>query len=141
MPSAVETLVNPHTPWNARAEMEPRMGEDARSDAYDPSLAELGEIEADAGSSPVGHVEVNSKKTNVKGATPENGEPIPGYLSLSVPEILNYVRTLDTAELGQVVAFEKAHRNRKTLLIKLGRMTRPSKTRGEQTLPASVTNG
>ncbi|HEY2786162.1 MAG TPA: hypothetical protein VGJ05_14440 [Fimbriiglobus sp.] len=56
-------------------------------------------------------------------------EPIPEYLQLSVPEILKFVHTLNTDGIAQVIAFEKAHRNRKTLLIKLGRMVRQSNSR------------
>jgi len=53
--------------------------------------------------------------------------PFPGYHGMSIPDIFERVNGLSDAELEKVIAYEQAHRNRKTLLIKLGRMVRPPK--------------
>jgi len=69
----------------------------------------------------------NGEERAVHGTVSPTGEPIPDYLRLNVPEILDRIMALDPGQIGQVIAYEKAHRNRKTLLIKLGRMLRPPK--------------
>jgi hypothetical protein len=60
----------------------------------------------------------------------ENDAPIPDYLRLNVPEILEKIRDLPPDQFDRVISFERAHRNRKTLLIKLGRMKRAFSTAG-----------
>lgn len=50
--------------------------------------------------------------------------PTEDYLSLTVPQVLEQVAGMDAAQLAAVLEFERANKNRKTLVAKLERMTR-----------------
>src|SRR5262245_58431572 len=118
MPSVVEAPVNPLSERSIRTGREVGTRNDVPDPLYDLSTIEAGEGEAeDSTTTGVGSEEESSNGLMLD-AAPASGEPIPGYLQLSVPEILDSIRHLDAIGIGRVMAFEKAHRNRKTLLIK-----------------------
>lgn len=50
--------------------------------------------------------------------------PTEDYLSLTIPNVLERVRGMNAAQLAVVLEFERANKNRKTLVAKLERMTR-----------------
>jgi pilus assembly protein FimV len=54
----------------------------------------------------------------------EAAPPIDGYDALTVPQVLERADGLDAGRLNAVLEYEKANRNRKTLVAKLARLTR-----------------
>jgi hypothetical protein len=69
--------------------------------------------------------ELSERTPATKASTlPEDEAPIPDYLQLNVPAILERTKELNPDQISRVMKYERAHRNRKTLLIKLGRMVR-----------------
>lgn len=50
--------------------------------------------------------------------------PMADYLSLTIPQVLERAAGMDAGQIAQVLEFEQANRNRKTLVAKLTRMTR-----------------
>lgn len=49
--------------------------------------------------------------------------PIDGYDALTIPQVLAQAKGLDVGQLNAVLEYERANRNRKTLVAKLTRMT------------------
>jgi len=50
--------------------------------------------------------------------------PIQGYRQLTIPEIVSRIPSLSSEELREIRAYERAHRRRKTLLVRLERRLR-----------------
>jgi hypothetical protein len=63
----------------------------------------------------------------------DRDEPLANYSSLTIPQIFEKLRTLSPDEVRAVRDYEKSHRRRKTLLVKLERQLRPheASTRAE----------
>jgi hypothetical protein len=60
----------------------------------------------------------------------EGDPPIPGYVRLSVAEVVARAATLSVADLRAVLAYEQSHCGRKTLLAQLDRRLRAAKRAG-----------
>lgn len=50
--------------------------------------------------------------------------PIEGYLTMTVPEIIDRLEQMNLDELRSVQRYEGSHRRRKTLMVKLERLSR-----------------
>ena len=50
--------------------------------------------------------------------------PVSGYEQMTIPEILNLITTLSEEHIEKLRIFERAHRRRKTLLVRLERRIR-----------------
>ena len=57
------------------------------------------------------------------GLKPEHEMPVVGYGRLTIPEVMERVNGMSADQLERVIAYEAAHRNRKTLLTKLRKLT------------------
>jgi hypothetical protein len=55
---------------------------------------------------------------------PDREPPLRDYNRLTIPEILDRIRSLSTDELQALREYERAHRRRKTLLVRLERQLR-----------------
>jgi hypothetical protein len=58
------------------------------------------------------------------GLAPARELPIPGYENLTIPEIVERIASLSTDKLREIQDYERAHRRRKTLLVRLERHLR-----------------
>lgn len=57
------------------------------------------------------------------GRAPDRELPIREYQRLTVPQVVSRAKGLPPDQIAEIVAFERAHRNRKTLLAQLGRLS------------------
>ena len=62
----------------------------------------------------------------------EAGLPIAGYEGMTVAEIVEQARRLSAADVNSVAAYERRHRNRRTLLAKLERFAKPAGGSGSE---------
>lgn len=56
-------------------------------------------------------------------AARETTPPVEGYDALTIPQVLAKVEGFEVGQLNAVIEYERAHRNRKTLVSKLTRLT------------------
>ncbi len=62
-----------------------------------------------------------AKKEDKKGKSPDRSLPIEGYDHLNVDQVLKKIKSLSPAQIQRVKSYEQKHKNRKTLLEKIGR--------------------
>lgn len=62
------------------------------------------------------------ENAGVVGRNPEPEMPVVGYGRLTIPEVMERVNGMSADQLERVIAYEAAHRNRKTLLTKLRKL-------------------
>ncbi len=53
------------------------------------------------------------------GKSPDRGLPIPNYQRLTIPQVVDKVKRLSSAEKKRIISYERKHKNRKTLLDQL----------------------
>jgi hypothetical protein len=98
---------NPYEPAGDEAALDSDT-DTADTTARDEAMEVLSDAERDTATPPV--------------TEPGPEMPIAEYEKLTIPEVLEQVNGLSKDELSEVAAYERAHRNRKTLLAKLDRM-------------------
>jgi hypothetical protein len=65
---------------------------------------------------------IEQKAERSAGRAPDRHLPIRNYQRLTVPEVIRQCHKLDLAQLKAILAFERAHRKRKTLIAELVRI-------------------
>lgn len=99
------------------------LGADAPEDAEDADIDSEGDARGPEPDETTLEVELDRQMH--RGTTPlpaTGGPPIPDYLSLTVPQVLERVAGLDAVQVVAVLEFERANKNRKTLVTRLAKL-------------------
>lgn len=122
-------LPSPSRQRSARNDSDLRDGDSGHGNPYEPAADEVA-LDSDAdledeteNEEVVDELSVREPQdAGVVGLASEPNSPIADFGDLTIPEVMERVEGLSADELDRVIAFERAHRNRKTLLAKLRRM-------------------
>ena len=64
--------------------------------------------------------------TRDSASAPDRSLPLENYTTLTIPQIFEKIPTLSDDQVRAIRDYEKSHRRRKTLLVKLERHLRPT---------------
>ena len=74
--------------------------------------------------------EMTARSTEYREPAADRPFPIRDYQRLTIPQIVDRIPTLSSEELREVQEYERSHRRRKTLLVRLERQIRSSGSSG-----------
>jgi hypothetical protein len=122
-------LPSPSTQRSARNDPDMRDGDSGHGNPYEPAADEVA-LDSDAdledeteSEEVVDELSVREPTAvGVVGLPSAPDLPIADYADLTIPEVMERAGGLSVDELDRLIAFERSHRNRKTLLAKLRRL-------------------
>jgi len=125
---------SPSPQKTARNDPNLRDGDSAHGNLYEPAADEVA-LDSDADLEDMTQNEevvsvlsiVEPAVVGVIGLAPATGEPAIDYSALTIPEVMERAKDFSPDELNRVIDFERANRNRKTLLKKLQRLAERSR--------------
>jgi hypothetical protein len=120
---------DPQRQRGARNDPDMRDGDSAHGNPYEPAGDEVA-IDSDTDMADTATRDEAAEQLSDAGreatappvTEPGPEMPIAEYEKLTIPEVLEQANGLSKDELSEVAAYERAHRNRKTLLAKLDRL-------------------